>query len=63
LRGTEMRNWQEQFQDAPEPTVTVAQPFQVPAIGVPVLFEKTYLEAGESPGIVLRYRYKERSRS
>ena len=63
LRGTEMRNWQEQFQDVPEPATTVAQPLQVPAIGVPVLFEKTYLEAGESPGIVLTYRYKERNRS
>ena len=63
LKGTEMRDWMEHVQDSPEPAAAVVEPFRVPVVGLPVRFEKTYLEAGESPGIMLTYTYSERSRS
>jgi len=62
LKGTKVRNWIDTLQEAPERPDTVVEPFRVPMTGVPVRFEKTYLEAGESPGIVLAYTYNERSR-
>ncbi len=58
IHGGQVRDWQDAA-PAPTPLIPdVSQTFDIPHVGTPLYFEKTYLEAGESPDVVLRYTYK-----
>jgi hypothetical protein len=58
LHSNRIRDWQD-VAEAPTSLIpTASQTIEIPQIGKPLHFKKTYLEAGESPDVVLHYTYK-----
>ena len=58
IHSSRVRDWQDAA-EAPAPLIPeVSRTIEIPQVGIPFFFEKTYLEPGESPDVVLRYTYK-----